>query len=112
MQLRMGIDPVTSFLAAMERAGIHAAEPIGDRLGNGEGVRFRTMGDPPGEAHGEAWLWLNGVPDGGFLHRTSGKSGLWALLPPAPASGRPKRARARKRQASSRSEQGKNEGNG
>lgn len=86
----MVADPVIAFLQAMEAAGIRHVEPIADRLGNGELIKFQCEGDAPGQQNGAAWLWLDGWADGGFFHRGLGTSGCWCR---PPSIEKPKRKR-------------------
>jgi hypothetical protein len=69
----------------MEAAGVIRAEPIAHRLGDGELVRFRCVGDPLDQRNGAAWLWLSGWPDGGWWNFELGISGMWSLPQPKPA---------------------------
>lgn len=70
-------DPVSDFLDAMGAAGIRPVEPIADKLGSGEPVRFRADGDKPGRRNGWAWLHLDGVPAGVFRHYRLGVRTVW-----------------------------------
>jgi putative DNA primase/helicase len=67
------------FLSAMEAAGIHPLEQIGQRLSLGQFVRFRAQGDKVGRKNGWAVLFLDNVPAGMFGHHRLDVSLRWRL---------------------------------
>lgn len=70
-------DPVSTFLNAMQAAGIRPLEPIAHKLAEGQPVRFRAEGDRPGRRNGWALLHLDGVPAGVFRHYRLGIRSIW-----------------------------------
>lgn len=94
-------DPVFCFLDAMAQAGAAWSEPLADRLGAGELVRFACDGQGEADRHGNAsaaWLFTNGHPCGGWLLRGGSVTGLWAMPPrpiPEPSEKRPRNRRDR-----------------
>ncbi|KEO87818.1 hypothetical protein EH30_00110 [Erythrobacter sp. JL475] len=70
-------DPVSTFLNAMQEAGIRPLEPIAHKLAAGQPVRFRAEGDRPGRRNGWAVLHLDGVPAGVFRHYRLGIRSIW-----------------------------------
>lgn len=70
-------DPVSTFIDAMQSAGIRPLEPIAHKLAAGQLVRFRAEGDKPGRRNGWAVLHLDGVPAGVFRHYRLGIRSIW-----------------------------------
>lgn len=70
-------DPVSTFIEAMQSAGIRPLEPIAHKLATGQPVRFRAEGDRPGRRNGWAVLHLDGVPAGVFRHYRLGIRSIW-----------------------------------
>ncbi len=70
-------DPVSTFIEAMQSAGIRPLEPIAHKLAAGQPVRFRAEGDRPGRRNGWAVLHLDGVPAGVFRHYRLGIRSIW-----------------------------------
>jgi putative DNA primase/helicase len=68
-------DPITIFLAAMDRAGIAPAEPV--TLAPGQLIRFRAEGDKPGRRNGWAILHTDGTPCGAFGNWRLGIRHTW-----------------------------------
>jgi putative DNA primase/helicase len=68
---------VADFLAAMEMEGMHAVEPIAQRLSCGELIRFRCEGDGKGRQNGWAILYLDERPAGAFGNYRMGLSAKW-----------------------------------
>lgn len=71
------MEPVADMIAAMEAVGVRPVEPIADRLGHGELVRFRCEGDKPSRQNGWAVLYLDGIPAGAFGNYRMGISDKW-----------------------------------
>jgi putative DNA primase/helicase len=59
-------DAISDFMAFMETAGVVASEPIAQRLGSGNLIRFRCEGDGKGRKNGWAILYLDDRPAGAF----------------------------------------------
>lgn len=70
-------DAIAAFMFAMEAAGLRPAEPIADRLGSGDLVRFAVQGDRPGKRNGWAILYLDGTPAGAFGSWKHGINERW-----------------------------------
>ena len=70
-------DPVSTFIDAMQAAGIRPLEPVAHKLATGQPVRFRAEGDRPGRRNGWAVLHLDGVPAGVFRHYRLGIRSIW-----------------------------------
>ncbi|MDC8753323.1 toprim domain-containing protein [Erythrobacter sp. sf7] len=70
-------DLVSTFIEAMQAAGIRPLEPIAHKLAAGQPVRFRAEGDRPGRRNGWAVLHLDGVPAGVFRHYRLGIRSIW-----------------------------------
>lgn len=70
-------NPVSTFIDAMQSAGIRPLEPIAHKLAAGQPVRFRAEGDRPGRRNGWAVLHLDGVPAGVFRHYRLGIRSIW-----------------------------------
>lgn len=68
---------VSSFIDAMQAAGIRPLEPIAHKLAAGQPVRFRAEGDRKGRRNGWAVLHLDGVPAGVFRHYRLGIRSIW-----------------------------------
>lgn len=72
-------DAVADFIAAMELEGLHAVEPIAQRLSSGELIRFRCEGDGRGRQNGWAILYLDDRPAGAFGNYRLGVSRKWRV---------------------------------
>jgi putative DNA primase/helicase len=59
-------DAISDFVAFMETNGVVPAEPIAQRLGSGNLIRFRCEGDGKGRRNGWAILYLDDRPAGAF----------------------------------------------
>ncbi len=70
-------EAVSTFIEAMQSAGIRPLEPIAHKLVAGQPVRFRAEGDRPGRRNGWAVLHLDGVPAGVFRHYRLGIRSIW-----------------------------------
>lgn len=70
-------EAVSTFIDAMQAAGIRPLEPIAHKLAAGQPVRFRAEGDRPGRRNGWAVLHLDGVPAGVFRHYRLGIRSIW-----------------------------------
>jgi putative DNA primase/helicase len=70
-------DAIPAFIAAMEAAGVRPVDPIAQRLGGGELIRFRAEGDKAGRQNAWAVLHLDGVPAGAFGSYKLGVSERW-----------------------------------
>lgn len=72
-------DAVATFIDAMELEGIRAVEPIAQRLGSGELIRFRCDGDGRGRQNGWAILYQDDRPAGAFGNYRLGISRKWRI---------------------------------
>lgn len=72
-------DTLADFLRAMELEGVVPAEPIAQRLGSGELIRFRCDGDGRGRQNGWAILYLDERPAGAFGNYRLGVSRKWRV---------------------------------
>jgi putative DNA primase/helicase len=70
-------EAVSTFIDAMQSAGIRPLEPIAHKLATGQPVRFRAEGDRPGRRNGWAVLHLDGIPAGVFRHYRLGIRSIW-----------------------------------
>lgn len=70
-------EAVSTFIDAMQSAGIRPLEPIAHKLAAGQPVRFRAEGDRPGRRNGWAVLHLDGIPAGVFRHYRLGIRSIW-----------------------------------
>jgi putative DNA primase/helicase len=68
-------DPITTFLAAMDRAGISPVEPV--TIAPGRLIRFRAEGDKPGRRNGWAIMHTDGTPCGAFGNWRLGIRHTW-----------------------------------
>lgn len=59
-------DAIADFISFMEANGVAPAEPIAQRLGSGNLIRFRCEGDGKGRKNGWAILYLDERPAGAF----------------------------------------------
>ncbi len=59
-------DAIVDFIAFMEASGVAPVEPIAQRLGSGNLIRFRCEGDSKGRKNGWAILYLDERPAGAF----------------------------------------------
>lgn len=81
-------DAIHEFLNAMSIEGMKPAEPIANRLGSGDLIRFRCEDDGKGRLNGWAILYLDERPAGAFGNYRLGISRKWksgddTLLSPA-----------------------------
>lgn len=70
-------DAILEFIGAMEAAGIRAVDPIAQRLGSGELIRFRCEGDGKGRQNGWAKIYLDEHPAGAFGNYRMGIDEKW-----------------------------------
>lgn len=70
-------EAIVDFIRAMEIEGVKPIEPIAQRLGSGELIRFRCEGDKPGRLNGWAILYLDEHPAGAFGNYRLGLSRKW-----------------------------------
>jgi putative DNA primase/helicase len=70
-------EAIVEFIGAMEMEGVKPVEPIAQRLGYGELIRFRCEGDKPGRLNGWAILYLDERPAGAFGNYRVGLSRKW-----------------------------------
>lgn len=70
-------DAIHDFLRAMEMEGIKPVEPIAQRLGSGELIRFRCDGDGRGRQNGWAIIYLDERPAGAFGNYRMGIDRKW-----------------------------------
>jgi len=59
-------EAIADFISFMEAAGVKPVEPIAQRLGSGNLIRFRCEGDGKGRHNGWAILYLDDRPAGAF----------------------------------------------
>jgi len=59
-------DAIADFIGFMEANGVVPIEPIAQRLGSGNLIRFRCEGDGKGRKNGWAILYLDERPAGAF----------------------------------------------
>lgn len=72
-------DAIADFIRAMELEGIKPVEPVAQRLGSGELIRFRCDGDGKGRQNGWAKLYLDERPAGAFGNYRLGISRKWKV---------------------------------
>lgn len=78
-------DAISDFITAMEAAGVKPAEPIAQRLGSGDLIRFKCEGDK-GRKNGWAILYLDARPAGAFGNYKQNTGTLkWKANSDAPA---------------------------
>lgn len=70
-------EAIVDFIRAMEIEGVKPTEPIAQRLGSGELIRFRCEGDKPGRLNGWAILYIDEHPAGAFGNYRIGLSRKW-----------------------------------
>jgi putative DNA primase/helicase len=70
-------DAILDFIRAMEMEGVKPTEPVAQRLGSGELIRFRCEGDKPGRLNGWAILYIDEHPAGAFGNYRLGLSRKW-----------------------------------
>lgn len=70
-------DAIHDFLRAMECEGVKPVEPIAQRLGSGELIRFRCDGDGRGRQNGWAIIYLDERPAGAFGNYRMGIDRKW-----------------------------------
>ena len=86
-------DAISDFLAFMETNGVKPIEPIAQRLGSGNLIRFRCEGDGKGRKNGWAILYLDERPAGAFGNYKQNTGTLkWKAAADGPALSQEERA--------------------
>lgn len=73
------LDAIHDFVGFMESCGVKPVEPIANRLGSGELIRFRCDGDGKGRLNGWAILYLDERPAGAFGNYRLGLDRKWKM---------------------------------